>query len=120
MTRAKPNAEDMLYDDLLAEGMPPVRQHVFHGEKLWRFDFAYPPLMLAIEVDGRGRHQTDKGRTEDCDKLNAASELGWKILRYPAGRITVRKRRERIVEQIKRCVCGISCEISSACVLVGE
>ena len=52
--------------------------------------------------------------------LNAATELGWKVLKYPAGSVTTHKRRARIVEQIKRIVCGVQCEDSSACVLTGE
>jgi very-short-patch-repair endonuclease len=116
----KPKATDLLYADLRAAQMEPKCEYAFHGHKGWRFDFAYPPLMLAIEVDGKGRHQLDAGYREDCDKLNAALELGWRVLRYPARSVETNKRRERIVEQIRRVVCGVECEASSACVLNGE
>lgn len=116
----KSTAEQMLLTDLEAMQMPPVVGHMFHGERLWRFDLCYPPLLLAIEIDGRGRHQREKGEREDMEKINAAIELGWKVLKYPAGSVTTHKRRARIVEQIHRIVCGVQCEDSSACVLTGE
>ena len=61
-----------------------AREHVFHPTRGWRFDFAWPELKLAVELDGRGRHQTVKGTRGDCEKLNAAVILGWRVLRYPA------------------------------------
>lgn len=65
-----------------------VREHRFHPERRWRFDFAWPDIMLAVEVegithgDGGGRHQRGTGYMEDCDKYNAAMFLGWRLLRY--------------------------------------
>lgn len=120
MSDTPPKADDTLYADLQAEGMEPVREFMFHSEREWRFDMAYPPLLIAVEVDGRGRHQTPKGYADDCEKLNAAAELGWKVLRYPVRYVQTHKRRARIVEQIKRIVCGVQCKDSMACVLTGE
>lgn len=120
MATTEPKADDLLYADLQAVGMEPLREHMFHGERSWRFDFAYPPLLLAIEVDGRGRHQMAKGERADMEKINAAIELGWKVLRYPYASVKAKKRRERIVEQIRRVICGVQCEDSAACVLNGE
>lgn len=119
-TKTDSKPEELLFNDLTAEGMPPVLGHMFHGERGWKFDMCYPPLLLAIEVDGRGRHQTPKGFMGDCEKTNAAVELGWKVLRYPTVSVRTHKRRARIVEQIKRIVCGVQCEDSSGCVLTGE
>lgn len=116
----KSKAEQLLLADLIAAEIPPVVGHMFHGERAWRFDLSYPPLMLAIEIDGRGRHQREKGEREGCEKHNAAAEMGWRVLRYPAASVTTAKRRARIVDQIKRIVCGVCCEDSAACVLVGE
>jgi very-short-patch-repair endonuclease len=61
-----------------------VREHLFHSRRGWRFDFAWPTIKLAVELDGRGRHQTVKGTRDDCEKHNAAVLLGWRVLRYPA------------------------------------
>ena len=120
MTIIKVPAADLLFADLCREVAEPKREYRFQSVNRWRFDFAYPPLLLAIEVDGKGRHQTDAGTREDLQKHNAATELGWKVLHYPARSVATHKRRERIVEQIKRIVCGVECEESAAIVLNGD
>lgn len=122
MNIVKEKPTDLLYLDLVAAGFEPKREYAFHGQKNWRFDFAFDvdAVKLAIEVDGRGRHQTPKGYNEDAQKLNAALEGGWRVLRYPSSIVGTKKRRERIIEQIKRVLCGVECEESAACVIVGE
>ncbi len=80
-------AEDALEARLKAEVLPiaqPVREYRFHPERRWRFDFAWPDIKLAVEIDGRGRHQTVVGVRNDCEKLNEALRLGWRVLRFPA------------------------------------
>jgi very-short-patch-repair endonuclease len=51
----------------------------------WRFDFAWPDYMLAVEVDGGtwsgGRHTRGAGYERDCIKLNEAALAGWLVLR---------------------------------------
>jgi hypothetical protein len=71
---------------LKALGLPePVEEHRFHPRRMWRFDLAWPAVMVACEVDGgvfsKSRHTTGKGFTEDCCKLNEAALLGWRVLR---------------------------------------
>ena len=81
-------AEELLEAALLAEplaGWDLTTEYQFHPERRWRFDFAFPSVKLAIEVDGRGRHQTAKGVIADCEKANEAVRLGWRVLRFPAG-----------------------------------
>lgn len=55
------------------------------GLKDWRFDFAWPDLMLAVEVEGggwaNGRHNRGKGFHEDLKKYQEAQRLGWTIYR---------------------------------------
>lgn len=64
-----------------------VREYRFHPIRKWRFDFAFPDKekMIAIECEGavytRGRHTRGKGFTEDCDKYNEATIIGWRVLR---------------------------------------
>lgn len=66
-----------------------VREFRFHPARRWRFDFAWPDLMLAVEIDGGvysgGRHTRGKGFEADCEKLNASAVRGWTVLRYTAG-----------------------------------
>lgn len=65
----------------------PVREHRFHPKRRWRFDFAWPDVMLACEVEGltrnsnTGRHQTIAGAKADMEKYEAAMLLGWTVYR---------------------------------------
>ncbi len=81
------NAEETLALHIRASRLPiPVREFKFHPVRKWRFDFAYPEKLIAIEVEGGvwsgGRHTRGKGFSEDCVKYNQASLLGWRILRF--------------------------------------
>ena len=86
----------------------PVAEHRFHPTRKWRFDFAYPEIKLAIELEGgtfgvtcpqckgrgcpachngrvMGRHSRGEGFEKDCEKYNAAAALGWRVLRFTGG-----------------------------------
>jgi very-short-patch-repair endonuclease len=67
---------------------PPKREFKFHPKRNWRFDFAWPEYMLAVEIEGgtgsNGRHVRPAGFREDCKKYNAAALLGWTVLRGDA------------------------------------
>lgn len=84
----------------------PVEQLRFCPGRRWAFDFAWPDVMLACEIDGGqwqphgGRHNTDADR----DKLNHAAALGWRVLRFSAAMLRdpeacVRMVREAIGEK---------------------
>jgi very-short-patch-repair endonuclease len=67
-------------------GLAPEREHKFHPVRRWKFDFAFPEKMLAVEVEGgtwnMGRHTRGSGYVKDLEKYNAATILGWRVLRY--------------------------------------
>ncbi|MCX5984952.1 MAG: hypothetical protein NTX54_00315 [Chloroflexi bacterium] len=74
----------------------PVTEYPFarHLGRRWQFDFAWPALMLAVEVDGGswvpggGRHTRGAGFAADHDKFNRATLLGWRVLRFTARHVT--------------------------------
>ncbi len=69
----------------------PQQEHRFHPVRRWRFDFAWPDLMVAIEAEGgtwtRGRHTRGKGFEDDCEKYNAATASGWHVIRFTRGMV---------------------------------
>jgi len=80
--------------DVTAIGIPaPEREFRFHPTRQWRFDFAWPASLFAVEVEGlvprfgrdgeerQGRHQTIQGAQGDLEKYAEAVLLGWRILR---------------------------------------
>lgn len=90
----------------------PVREYLFdesEDERAWRFDFAWPclcpvgfitegyagkasecstRLLVALEIEGRGRHQTAAGYANDCEKYNAAQLQGWLVIRVPTSALS--------------------------------
>jgi very-short-patch-repair endonuclease len=72
------------WEAIAPDGHDMTRELKFHPTRRWRFDFALPSQKLAIEIEGRGRHQTVAGTRADCEKYNEAARLGWRVLRFPA------------------------------------
>jgi len=84
----KPSNLEILFHKQLKDGQLPEAQPEFlfaEGRK-FRFDFAWPEKMLAVEIEGgtytRGRHQRPAGFADDCRKYNHAALLGWRVLRF--------------------------------------
>lgn len=71
---------------------PYIQEFKFHESRKWRFDFAFPLHMVAIEIEGgtwnNGRHGRGEGFENDCVKYNSAVELGWKLLRFTPKMLT--------------------------------
>lgn len=70
-----------------AYGLTPVREYRFTPTRKFKFDFAWPDLMLAVEIEGgtrfgRSRHSRGDGFERDCVKYNLAALEGWKVLRF--------------------------------------
>jgi len=101
--------ERMAWSAMCEAGMPlPVCEYRFAAEHVgpgkglrvrlelaglrdWRFDFAWVPERVAVEVEGgtwsRGRHSRGAGFAEDCRKYNAAALMGWFVFRVTADMI---------------------------------
>jgi very-short-patch-repair endonuclease len=69
-------------------GIPdPVRNFRFHPVRLWKADFAWPAQKLIVEIEGGiwrrggGAHSHPLGIERDIEKYNAATMLGYRILR---------------------------------------
>ena len=69
----------------------PVTEHRFHDTRKWRFDFAWPDVNTAVEVEGGtwsgGRHTRGAGFANDCEKYNEATRLGWRVYRFTSDMI---------------------------------
>lgn len=85
--KPKSTGEELFAAQCRAVGLIPAREYRFAAPRRWRFDFAFPELKLAVEVEGGvwngGRHTTGSGFTADCAKYNAAAVMGWRVLRFP-------------------------------------
>lgn len=70
---------------LKQEKLRSISELKFHPTRKWRFDFCFPSIMVALEVEGgmfvKSRHRTGIGYINDCEKYNNAVMLGWKVLR---------------------------------------
>jgi very-short-patch-repair endonuclease len=63
------------------KGLFPVREYLFHPERKWRIDFAWPHLKFAVEVES-SVHRIRQRFAGDLDKYNALNLEGWTLLRY--------------------------------------
>jgi len=66
-------------------GLPRARfQYEVYEDDVFiaRPDFAYPELLIAIEVDGWDIHGTPEAMRLDFERQNDLEELGWTVLRF--------------------------------------
>ena len=91
-------------------GKIPAEQYRFHRTRKFRFDFAWPKLKLAVELDGfgyrggKGGHQTIWGIAANHEKQNLASENGWIVLRYTTRCLGSEAKRKAACNQVKRLI----------------
>lgn len=74
-----------------AIGLPPYEtEYRFHATRKWRFDYAWPSVKVAVEIEGgiwlkgkgkKSRHTTGVGYSKDCEKYNHAAALDWAVIR---------------------------------------
>lgn len=75
---------ELLFQIGLCKLPMPEEEYRFLKDRRFRFDFAWPSLMLAVEVQGgiwvKGGHSTGTGITRDAKKANLARMHGWTLL----------------------------------------
>ena len=81
-----------LWEKFAEDQSQPVRQYVFHPTRKWKFDFAWPEYLVAVEIDGglfqggdkpqATGHRSITGVMRDMEKSNAAQLAGWLVLRF--------------------------------------
>lgn len=88
MSGRRSNPVEELVFQCKAAGLPePWPEFRFHMTRRWRFDLAWEDQRVAVEVDGGvylpggSRHTRGAGYERDCEKLNEAATLGYRVLR---------------------------------------
>jgi hypothetical protein len=91
--RAPSRWEELFKQHVAVMGLPePLREYRFTAARRWRFDFAWPAVMVAAEIEGlarrdagglvMGRHLRPAGFAADVEKYNTAAIDGWLVLRF--------------------------------------
>jgi very-short-patch-repair endonuclease len=102
MKRLPSRLEETLAFQLRASGLDKglEREYRFCKDRMWRADFAWPEHMLLVECEGGifvraqrngqdyGWHQSVERMLGDMEKYNAATLLGYRVLRYAARAVT--------------------------------
>lgn len=87
-------------------GLLYVSEYRFHPVRKWRIDFAFEPHKLAIEVEGGvwsgGRHTRGTGFEADCEKYNALTLAGWRLLRFTDKPIKSGEAVQAIIEALQQ------------------
>jgi very-short-patch-repair endonuclease len=106
--KARPDLEGMILHQLQRYGIrceEKNRQHRF-SKRRWKFDFAWPEYMLAVEIHGGtyvplhrrgmqqpGAHSRGAHQRKDFEKWSHAAIDGWKILHFDTKDVQGKDRR---------------------------
>jgi len=78
--------EAKLASDLKALRISFEQEYKFHPKRQWRADFHILETKILVEIEGGiwtdGRHTRGKGFIHDMEKYNAATVLGYQVLRF--------------------------------------
>lgn len=82
------------------------QEYQFHPSRKWRADFYLTGTRILIEVEGGiwsgGRHTRGKGYIGDMEKYNAATMMGYQVLRFSTEQV----KSGLAVKQIEKLVKG--------------
>lgn len=80
------------------------QEYQFHPKRKWRADFHIVGKRILVEVEGGiwsgGRHTRGKGYIRDMEKYNAATMMGYQVLRFSTEQV----KSGLAVQQIERMV----------------
>jgi very-short-patch-repair endonuclease len=71
----------------------------------WRFDFAHPKILLALEVEGQV-HKIGTRFDSDVDKYNEAMLDGWRVLRVTPEMVRDGRALELVVQALRIFIAG--------------
>lgn len=103
---AESNPANILLEKHICElGLRFKREHRFHAQRKWRFDYVLMPPgesagvhLCAVEIEGgvyaNGRHTRGKGYEADLEKYNIATAMNWHVFRFSTGQILRGEARE--------------------------
>lgn len=95
----------------------PTPEYRFHAERRWRFDYAWPKVKVALEVEGGvfgfadpktgqrrsgGAHSSITGIKRDMEKYSIAAVMGWCVIRILPTDLTSWKTLAMVEEAITR------------------
>ena len=90
--RVESKGEAALIQQLKALQIEFEQEFQFHSIRKWRADFYIKNTKLLIEVEGGiwsgGRHTRGKGYLGDMEKYNAATMMGFQVLRFSTEQVT--------------------------------
>ncbi|MFN4186709.1 MAG: DUF559 domain-containing protein [Acinetobacter johnsonii] len=76
----------------------------FHPSRKWRADFHLKDKKILVEVEGgiwsNGRHTRGKGYLGDLEKYNAATMMGYQVIRFSTEQVKSGKAIEQILKLI--------------------
>ena len=98
----------------------PDPEYRFHPRRGWRFDWAYPRWLVAVEREGGtfktidcpgcgfkktvfvSRHHSRDGLEADAEKYNAAAAAGWCLVRLTPGMIKDGRAAAALLDALRR------------------
>lgn len=85
-TKIESIGESLLATQLKALRIAFEQEFKFHPKRKWRADFHLVEKMILVEVEGGiwsgGRHTRGKGYLGDMEKYNAATVMGYRVIRF--------------------------------------
>ncbi len=92
MATSRSKGEELFLAQLVDYGFPEAKEEYrFHHYRRFRFDFAWPVVSIAVEIEGGtwsgGRHSRGAGFERDCEKYNLATREHWKVYRFTSAMV---------------------------------